>query len=69
MEIASLLAWRTAFISEESLMQTKICPVCGTEIKDGGVQAKLGGKEVTVCCGQCAKKAQENPAQYAGANR
>jgi YHS domain-containing protein len=50
-------------------MQSKNCPVCGMEIKDGGVQAKLGGKEVTVCCAQCAKKAQQNPAQYAETNR
>ena len=47
-------------------MQTQKCPVCGSEIKDGGVQAKLGGQQVTVCCSHCAKKAQENPAQYAG---
>jgi YHS domain-containing protein len=50
-------------------MQTKKCPVCGMEIKDGGVQAKLGGREVTVCCAHCAKTAQANPVQYAGANR
>jgi TRASH domain-containing protein len=48
-------------------MQTKKCPVCGKDIKDGGVQAKLGGKDVTVCCSQCAKEAQEHPGQYAGA--
>jgi YHS domain-containing protein len=48
-------------------MQTKKCPVCGNEIKGAGVQAKIGGKEVTVCCSQCAKEAQEHPAQYAGA--
>lgn len=50
-------------------MQAKKCPVCGRDIKDDGVQAKLGGKEVTVCCSQCAKEAQEHPAQYAGATR
>jgi len=50
-------------------MQNKTCPVCGKEIKDGGVQAKIGGKEVTVCCSQCAKEAQEHPAQYAGVVR
>jgi endogenous inhibitor of DNA gyrase (YacG/DUF329 family) len=48
-------------------MDTKKCPVCGKEIKDGGINARLGGKDVTVCCAQCAKTAQQNPAQYAGA--
>jgi hypothetical protein len=50
-------------------MQTNKCPVCGSEIKNGGVQAKIAGQQVTVCCSQCAKKAQENPAQYAGATK
>jgi ribosome-binding protein aMBF1 (putative translation factor) len=46
-------------------MQTKKCPVCGSEIKDGGVQAKIDGQQVTVCCDQCAKEAKEHPADYA----
>jgi ribosome-binding protein aMBF1 (putative translation factor) len=50
-------------------MATKKCPVCGSEIKDGGVQARIRGKQVTVCCEQCAKEAQEHAAQYAQASK
>jgi len=31
------------------------CPVCDWEIKKG-VKVKAGGKEVTVCCRECADK-------------
>jgi len=48
-------------------MATKKCPVCDWEIKDGGIPVKVGGKEITVCCDDCAKKAKESPAQYAKA--
>ena len=44
-------------------MTTKKCPVCAWEIKDGGIQVKVGGKEVTVCCADCAKKAKEGKAK------
>jgi hypothetical protein len=48
-------------------MAIKKCPVCDWEIKDGGIPVKVGGKEITVCCDDCAKKAKESPAQYAKA--
>jgi hypothetical protein len=57
------------FCSKGVPMQTKTCPVCGSDIKGNGVQAKVGGKEVTVCCSQCAKELQEHPGQYAGATK
>lgn len=38
------------------------CPVCDWEITDGGIKVKVGGKEITVCCDDCAKKAMESPA-------
>jgi hypothetical protein len=47
-------------------MKTKKCPVCDWEITDGGINVKVGGKEVTVCCDDCAKKAKQSPAKYAG---
>jgi ribosome-binding protein aMBF1 (putative translation factor) len=50
-------------------MKTKKCPVCDWEIKDGGIQVKVGGSEITVCCDDCAKKAKASPAKYAGAAR
>jgi hypothetical protein len=43
------------------------CPVCDWDIKDGGIKVTAGSKEITVCCEDCAKKAEENPAKYAGA--
>ena len=49
-------------------MTTKKCPVCDWEIKDGGgIKVKVAGKEITVCCDDCARKAKEDPAKYAGA--
>jgi YHS domain-containing protein len=52
------------FSSKDNLMATKKCPVCDWEIKDAGIAVKAGGKEVIVCCDDCAKKMQENPANY-----
>ena len=38
-------------------MDTSKCPVCEWEIKDGGVKVTVGGKEITVCCDECAQEA------------
>ncbi len=38
-------------------MNTSKCPVCEWEIKDGGVKVTVGGKEITVCCDECAHEA------------
>jgi YHS domain-containing protein len=70
MEIASPSIGEPGFSRRRRVaMQTKTCPVCGSDIKGSEVQAKVGGKEVTVCCSQCAKEIQEHPAQYAGATK
>jgi hypothetical protein len=50
-------------------MKTKKCPVCDWEIKDGGIKVNVGGKEIIVCCDDCAKKAKEGPAKEAGKAR
>jgi len=50
-------------------MKTQKCPVCDWDIKDGGIKVKVAGKEITVCCDECAKKAKENPGQYAGKSK
>ena len=50
-------------------MKTKKCPVCDWEIKDGGIKVKVGDKEITVCCEDCAIKAKKNPARYTGASK
>ena len=55
--------------SRRDAMKTKKCPVCDWEIKDGGIQVKVGGSEITVCCDDCAKKAKASQAKYAGAAR
>jgi hypothetical protein len=44
-------------------MNAKKCPVCDWEIKDP-VTVKVGGKEVAVCCDECAGKLKESPAKY-----
>ena len=37
-------------------MKTKKCPVCDWDIKDDGIKVKVGGKEIVVCCDDCARK-------------
>jgi hypothetical protein len=55
--------------SKGNSMKTKKCPVCDWEIKDGGIKVKVGGKEITVCCDDCAKKAKASPAKYASGSK
>ena len=50
-------------------MKTKKCPVCDWEIKDAGINVKVGDKEITVCCDDCAQKAKESPTKYAGSTK
>ena len=38
-------------------MATSKCPVCDWEITDGGVKVTVAGKEITVCCDECATQA------------
>lgn len=45
-------------------MATSKCPVCDWEIKDGGIKVKVGGKEIVVCCDDCAAKAKAEPKKY-----
>jgi ribosome-binding protein aMBF1 (putative translation factor) len=40
--------------------------VCDWDINDGGIKIGVGGKEITVCCDDCAKKVEEEPAKYPG---
>ena len=48
-------------------MEATKCPVCGWDINDGGIKVKVAGKEITVCCDDCAKKVEEDPAKFTGA--
>jgi ribosome-binding protein aMBF1 (putative translation factor) len=43
-------------------MKTKKCAICDWDIKDAGIKVKVGGKEITVCCDDCAKKAVKDAA-------
>jgi hypothetical protein len=45
-------------------MNTKKCPVCNWEIKDGGIRVQSRGGEIVVCCDDCAKKVNENPDEF-----
>ena len=49
-------------------MAAKTCPVCDSEIKDGGIKVPVGNAEVVVCCDDCAEKAKADPAKYGGTN-
>ncbi|MEP7270389.1 MAG: hypothetical protein ABI882_02740 [Acidobacteriota bacterium] len=46
-------------------METSKCPVCDWAITDGGIRVNVAGKQITVCCDDCAEKAMETPAKYA----
>lgn len=48
-------------------MDTSKCPVCDWAITEGGIKITVGGREITVCCDDCAEKAMESPAKYATA--
>jgi hypothetical protein len=48
------------FLQKGIVMEkTSKCPVCDWEIKDGGINVQVEGKEVTVCCEECADKAKK----------
>ena len=54
--------------TKEKSMNTSKCPVCDWDINEGGIKITVAGKEITVCCDDCVKQAQENPAKYAEAS-
>ena len=52
------------------VMDNHTCPVCGMEMEDKGVTVDMGGgQKINVCCDDCATKAKDNPAMYAGAKK
>ena len=46
-------------------MAEQKCPVCDWAITDGGIKVSVGGKEITVCCDECAEKAMADQAAAA----
>lgn len=49
-------------MEKEGTMDAIKCPVCDWEITNGGIKVTVGGKEITVCCDECAEKAMEQAA-------
>jgi ribosome-binding protein aMBF1 (putative translation factor) len=45
-------------------MKIEKCPVCGWDMKEGGLKVKVAGKTLTVCCDECAAKVREAPGDY-----
>jgi ribosome-binding protein aMBF1 (putative translation factor) len=45
-------------------MSASKCPVCGWDVNDGGIKVKVAGKEIVVCCDECAAKVKANPSAY-----
>ncbi|MGE0480995.1 MAG: hypothetical protein AB7Q17_11040 [Phycisphaerae bacterium] len=38
------------------------CPVCDWELTDAVVRVRIAGREVAVCCEECAAKLKAKPA-------
>jgi ribosome-binding protein aMBF1 (putative translation factor) len=49
-------------VLKEAYMAAQKCPVCDWEITDGGIKVTVAGKEITVCCDECAEKAMADQA-------
>jgi len=47
-------------------MANEKCPVCGWDMKDGGIKVRVAGKEITVCCDECVAKVKDAPGAYSG---
>jgi len=45
-------------------MAIEKCVVCGWDMKDGGIKVKVAGKEIMVCCDECAAKVKADPGAY-----
>ena len=45
-------------------METVKCPVCDWEIKDAGIDVQAEGRQLPVCCDDCAARVWENPQAY-----
>ena len=43
--------------------QEKTCAVCGEDF-ERGTQVKAQGRDMEVCCDDCADKVRENPSRY-----
>ena len=43
----------------------KKCPVCDWEIKDKGITVRQDGRDVVVCCKECAEKLKKGATQKA----
>jgi hypothetical protein len=48
------------------IMAEKTCAVCDCKLDVSGVQVKIGGRTVEVCCEDCAQKLKEANASTTG---
>jgi ribosome-binding protein aMBF1 (putative translation factor) len=47
-------------------MTTTKCPICDWDMQDGGIKVQVAGREITVCCDECAAKAVARAEAEAG---
>ena len=45
-------------------METKICLVCGMEIKEGNISREYKGQTYSFCCEGCTEEFKEEPQRY-----
>lgn len=45
------------------------CPVCDWELTNATVKVRIDGRDVAVCCEECAAKLQAQPARKAPSGR
>ena len=45
-------------------MAKKTCAACDCELDVNSIKVKIGGNTIEVCCGECAQKLNEAPADF-----
>jgi hypothetical protein len=45
---------------EDLVMKAKTCAACDYELDENAITVMIGGKEVEVCCDECAQKLGES---------
>ena len=63
--IAAVMMLLLSIAGDVSADEQKVCPVSG-KVVDGSHYAEVDGKKVYVCCDNCKKKVEAEPAKYIG---
>jgi hypothetical protein len=50
-------------------MTEKTCAACDCKLESEGIQVKIGGRTVEVCCDECAEKLREASASVRATRR